>query len=163
MLKEQLKNAQKEALKAGDAKRRMVIGMVLNAVKNRELDKRTKLAKSESDPAKLDELSRLNNEETLEVISSEIKKRKDSIESFRAGGREELAQGEQEEVDMLMAYMPEQMSEEAIREEIKKTIADVGAKDVKEMGKVIGAVMTKVKGKADGALVSRLVKEELLK
>jgi len=163
MLKDQLKNDQKEALKSGNAKKRMVIGMVLNSVKNRELDKRTKLAKTESDPVKLDQLSQLNDEETLEVISSEIKKRKDSIESFKAGGREELAQGEKEEVDMLMSYMPEQLPEARLREEVKKTIAETGAKDAKDMGKVIGAVMAKVKGKADGTLVSRIVKEELPK
>ncbi len=150
---DKLKNDQKESLKSGDAKKRMVIGMVLNSVKNRELQKRAKSGQEEH----------LSDEEVLEVISSEVKKRKESIESFKVGGRQELAQSEKEELDILMTYMPEQMSEDAIREEVKKTIIETGAKDVKDMGKIIGAVMAKIKGKAEGGLVSKIVKEELPK
>ena len=105
----------------------------------------------------------LSEEDIVAVVSSEIKKRKDSVEQFEKGGRPELAEGEKKEAEMLMAYMPEQMSEEDVRNEVKKTIAEMGIKDMKEMGKLIGAVMAKVKGKADGQMVSRLVKEELSK
>lgn len=121
--------------------------MVLAAIKNKEIEKR----------------SELSDDDTVVVIASEIKKRKDSVEQFEKGGRPELAEGEKKEAETLMAYMPEQMSEDAIREEIKKAIASTGASGPKDMGKVIGAVMTKVKGKADGTLVSNLVKEELQK
>lgn len=161
MLKETLQTDLKNALKAGDSKRRMVIGGIMSAIKNRELEKRGKLAKGGTDLSKLDEESKLNDEEVLEVISSEVKKRKESIESFKAGGREDLADGEKEELDILMTYMPEQMSEDTIREEVKKTITEIGAKDMKDMGKVIGAVIARIKGKADGSLVSKIVKEEL--
>ena len=153
MLKQKLTEDFKESLKSGDAKRRLVIGMVLSSVKNRELQKR----------AKSGNIEELNDDEVLEVIASEVKKRKESIESFKAGGREEMAQSEKEELNILMVYMPEQMSEEQIREEARKAIAETGAKDIKEMGKVLGVLMPKVKGKADGTLVSRIVKEELQK
>lgn len=165
MLKEKLQADVKEALKSGNPQKRTLLGMVLSAVKNREFDKRAKVSKTtgETDAVKLDEMSKLNDEEIVETISSEIKKRKDSVEQFEKGGRPELAQQEQAEMDMLMVYMPEQMSEDSIREEVKKAIASTGASGLKDMGKVIGAVMAKVKGKADGTLVSNLVKEELQK
>jgi|SRR3989344_730936 len=163
MLKEKLQADVKDALKAGNAEKRMVLGMVMSAIKSRELDKRGKLSKSEPDPVKLEEGSRLNDEEIIEVLSSEIKKRKDSIEQYSNGGRPELAEKEKSEMNILMEYMPEQMSEDAICEEVKKAIEETGASGPKDMGKVIGAVMAKIKGKADGTLVSRLVKEELSK
>ena len=147
MLKEKLQQEMKEALKSGDSQKRTLLGMVLSAVKNKEIEKRNEL----------------NDDDVIAVISSEIKKRKDAVAQFEKGGRPELAEGERKEAEMLMAYMPEQMSEEEIRTEVKKAIVETGAKDIKEMGKVIGAVMAKVKGKADGQMVNRLVKEELSK
>ena len=161
MLKEKLQNDVKEALKSGDALKRLVLSLVLSAIKSKELEKRSKLSKTESDPAKLEELSKLSDEDIIEVISSEIKKRKEAIEQYQKGGREELAQKEKNELNTLMGYMPEQISEEAVREEVKKVITKVGAVGIKDMGKVIGGVMVQVKGKADGQMVSRIVKEEL--
>ena len=147
MLKEKIQQDVKDALKSGNSKKRMVLGMVLSAIKIKEIEKH----------------SELTDDEVMAVISSEIKKRKDSVVQYEKGGRPELAEGEKQEIDMLMVYMPEQMSEEDVRKEVKKTIAETGVKDVKEIGKIIGAVMAKIKGKAEGQLVSRLVKEELSK
>ena len=147
MLKEKLQNDMKEAMKAGDALRRMVLSLVLSAVKNKEIEKR----------------SELTDEEIVDVLSSEVKKRKESIESYEKGGREELAQKERDELNVLMEYMPEQMSEDEIRTEAKKAIAETGAKEIKEMGKVLGVLMPNLKGRADGQTVSRIVKEELQK
>ena len=161
MLKDKLQQDVKDALKSGNAEKRMVLGMVLSAVKSRELEKRGKLSKTEADSAKLEEQSKLNDEEIVEVLSSEIKKRKDSIEQFNKGGRPELAEKEQKEIDMLVEYMPEQMSEEAVKEEIKKAIAQTGASGPKDMGKVMGAISAKIKGKFDGSRASALVKEQL--
>ena len=161
MLKEKLQQEMKDALKSGDSQKRTLMGMILTAIKNREFEKRNKLSKTEQNVAKLEEQSKLNDEEIVEVISSEIKKRKDAIEQYEKGGRPELAEGERKEAEMLMAYMPEQMSEDDVRVEVKKAIAETGAKDMKEMGKIIGTVMAKIKGKADGQMVSRMVKEEL--
>jgi len=160
MLKEQIQNDIKEAMKSGNSAKRMALGMVMSTIKNKELEKRSKLSKTETDVAKLDEISKLSDEEIIDVISSEIKKRKDSITSYQSG-RPELAEKENEEIGFISIYMPEQLSEEAIREEIKKTITEVGASSIKDMGKVIGAVMAKIKGKADGQLVSQIVKELL--
>jgi len=137
----------KDALKNGNSQKRMVLGMVLAAIKNKEIEKR----------------SELNDDDVVVVVSSEIKKRKDSVEQYQKGGRPELAEGEKKESEILMAYMPKQMSEDEVKSEVKKAIVQIGAKDMKEMGKVIGAVMAKIKGKADGQMVSRLVKEELSK
>lgn len=161
MLKEKLQNDVKDALKSGNAQKRMVLSLVLSAIKSRELEKRTKLSKTESDTSKLEESSKLNDEEIIEVLSSEIKKRKEAIEQYQKGGREELAQKERNELNILLTYMPEQMSEGEVREEVKKAVSLTGASGIKDMGKVIGAVMVKVKGKADGQMVNRIVKEEL--
>src|SRR3989338_1478628 len=145
MLKEKLQQEMKDALKSGDSQKRTLLSMVLSALKNKEIDKKGELAE----------------EDVIAVIASEIKKRKDAMEQFEKGGRPELADGERKEAEMLMAYMPEQMSEEDVRNEVKKSISETGAKDIKEMGKVLGLLMPKVKGKADGQTVSRMVKEEL--
>ena len=162
MLKEKLQADTKDALKTGNAEKRMVLSMVMSAIKSRELDKRGKLSKNEPDPAKLEEACRLSDEEIVEVISSEIKKRKDSIEQYTNGGRSELAEKEKSEMNILMEYMPEQMSEEEVKIEVEKAIKETGASGPKDMGKVIGAVMAKIKGKADGQMVSKIVKEMLL-
>lgn len=163
MLKEKLQADVKEALKAGNSQKRTLLGMVMSAIKNREFDKRAKLSKTGTDADKLEEASKLNDEEVIETISSEIKKRKDSVEQFEKGGRPELAEQENQEIEMLMIYMPEQMSEDDIRTEVRKAVSETGAAGPKDMGKVIGAVMAKIKGKADGTLVSKVVKEELVK
>lgn len=163
MLREKLQNDVKDALKSGDSEKRVLLGMVMSAIKNREFDKRAKLSKTETDSVKLDVESKLNDEEIIEVLSSEIKKRKESVESFTKGGRADLAEKEEKELAVLMNYMPEQMSEDKIREVVKTTLADSEFKDLKDMGRAIGAVMAKVKGQADGTVVSRIVKEELQK
>lgn len=162
LLKDKLQADVKDALKSGNAEKRMVLSLILSAIKSRELEKRNKLSKTETDVVKLEEGSKLNDEEIIEVLSSEIKKRKDSVEQYTKGGRPELAEKEQKEIDILVTYMPEQMSEDVVREEVKKAIVQTGATDIKDMGKVIGAVMAKIKGKADGQMISKIVKEELL-
>ncbi len=145
MLKEKIQQDVKEALKSGNSQKRMVLSMVMSAAKNKEIEKH----------------GELNDEEMIAVISSEVKKRKDSVEQYEKGGRPELAEGERKEIEMLMAYMPEQMSEDQIRGEAKKTIAETGVKDIKEMGKVLGALMPKIKGRADSQIVVKIVKQEL--
>lgn len=156
LLKEIVSEDIKKALKTGNAVKRMVLSMVLSAIKNKELQKRAKSGKAEE----------LNDEEVLDAISSEVKKRKESIESYEKAGREELAQKERDELNILMEYMPEQMSEDEIRTEAKKVIRQLadGANPPaggKEMGKILGILMPRLKGRADGQIVSRIVKEEL--
>ena len=161
MLKEKLQSEVKDALKSGNAQKRLTLGMVLSAVKIKELEKRNKLSKTEIDTVKLESQSKLSDEEIIDVLSSEVKKRKEAIDQYEKGGREELAQKERDERKVLMEYMPEQISEDMVRAEVKKAISEIGVKDIKEMGKVIGAVMSRVKGKIDGQTVSKIVKEEL--
>lgn len=161
MLKERLQKDLNQSLKSGDQLKRLVLGMVITAVKNREVAKRTQLSKTVSDIAQLEKQSPLTDEETMGVIASEIKKRKESVEQFNAGGRQELAQKEKNEIEILADYLPAQLNEEEVRSEVKRAIAQVGAKDTKDMGRVVGAVMAKIKGRADGSAVSRIVKAEL--
>src|SRR3989338_8249511 len=164
MLKEKLQQDIKDALKSGDGKKRMLLGMVLAAIKNKEIEKRGELSDddviavvaSEIKNKEIEKRGELSDDDVIAVVASEIKKRRDSTEQYEKGGRPELAEGERKEAEILMAYMHEQMSEEDVRNEVKKTITETGIKDVKEIGKLIGAVMAKVKGKADGQLVSRL-------
>jgi len=151
MLKDRLSEDIKNALKSGDANKRLVLSLLQSAIKNKELQKRAKSGKEEE----------LNDEEVLDAIVSEVKKRKESIESYEKGGREEMAQKERGELTILMEYMPEQMSEDEIRIEAKKAIAETGAKDVKEMGKVLGVLMPRMKGRASSQIVVKIVEQEL--
>ncbi|MEK7525580.1 MAG: GatB/YqeY domain-containing protein [Patescibacteria group bacterium] len=161
MIKDKIKDDVKSALKAGDAARRTTLSTILSAVKNKELEKRSKLAKSGTPADQLDSASMLSDEEVIEVLGSEIKKRKESAEIYIKAGRPELAEQEKSEAQMLSAYMPEQLSEDVIREKVREAIKNTGAAGPKDMGKVIGQVMAAVKGQADGQVVSRIVKEEL--
>jgi len=97
------------------------------------------------------------------VIQGQIKSRRDSIEMYKKGNRQELADKEQKEIDILTKYLPEQMDEVAVREIIKKAISETGVSSMQDMGKVMGKIMPEVKGKADGSMVSNIVKEELSK
>src|SRR3990167_891428 len=109
MLKQQLQKELTEALKTGNQLKRLVLGTLMTAVKNKELAKRGQIGKTTNDTKELEEKSRLTEEEVLEVISSEVKKRKDSVEQFKKGGRHDLANKEKAEMDILLAYLPEQL------------------------------------------------------
>lgn len=153
----------KNALKSGDSSRRTLLGMVLASIKNKELEKRGKLIKMITDPVQLETESQLTEQETIDVVVSEVKRRRDSAAEFEKGGRPELAASEQAEADTLMKYLPEQMSDDALRGLVKKAIASTGATTAKDMGKVMAAVKAETKGSADGQRVSTMVKEELSK
>lgn len=161
MLKEKLQKELNESLKSGNQLKRLVLGMVMTAVKNGELMKRQQLSRSTSQVEQLEKQSQLTDEEVIKVIASEVKKRKEAIEQFKSGGRDELAQKEKSEMDILLAYLPEQLGEDEIRAEVQKTISELGAVGLKDMGRVIGTVVAKLKGKADGSTVSKIVKELL--
>lgn len=95
------------------------------------------------------------------LIQKMVKQRKDSVEQFTQGGRPELAEKEEKEIALLMAYMPAQMSEDEVRAEVQATKATLGITDKSGLGKLMGALMGKLKGKADGAMIKRIVEEEL--
>jgi uncharacterized protein YqeY len=103
----------------------------------------------------------LSEEEELQVLQRERKRRVEAAEAFRAAGREEQAEDEEFELEVLEDYMPEQLSEEEIEEIIDDVISEVGATSIRDMGRVMAGVMHQVSGRADGSAVNQLVKEKL--
>lgn len=105
----------------------------------------------------------ISDQDIISVIAKEVKKRKEAIEAFRNGGREQQAQKEEAESKILEVYLPSQANIEELTKLVEDTINELGATSMQDMGKVIGAVMSKVAGRADGGTVSQLVKERLSK
>lgn len=103
----------------------------------------------------------LNDEQATEVLMKAAKQRKESIDQFEKGGRDDLADKEKEELEVIESYLPEMLSEDEIRDVVCKVIDEVGADSMADMGPVMGRVMPQLKGKAEGALVSKVVKDEL--
>lgn len=133
------------AQKGGDKLKLSTVRLLLSAVKYKEVD-----------------LKRLlSDEEVQQVASTLIRQRQDSVEQFTKGNRLDLAEQEGKEIEILKAYLPAQMTLDELRATIKKIAADVGASGVKDMGKLMKAVMPQVKGKADGKAVNDIVKEVL--
>jgi hypothetical protein len=155
MLKAEIQQELKKAVKGGDEINRSTLRMVLAAVSNKEKEKRYK-EKAEAEV-------QLTEEEMIEVISSEAKKRKEAIREYEKGGRQDLAEKEKAELKILEKYLPEQLSEEEIRKLVQQAVEKTGASEMKDMGKVMAELMPQVKGKADGTIVSQIVKELLLK
>ncbi|MFZ2975451.1 MAG: GatB/YqeY domain-containing protein [Candidatus Moraniibacteriota bacterium] len=148
MLKEKFLDDLKSAMKAGDVTKRDALRMLDSMVKNSEIEKK----KREEG---------LSDEEVQEVIARAIKQRRDSASQYISGGREDLAQKENTEIEILSVYMPAQLSEQEARAEVLKIIAEVGAVSKSEIGKVMGKAMTVLKGKVDGNLVKKIAEEEL--
>lgn len=146
-LKEKLTADMKEAMKAREEGRQRlgVIRMVRGAIRQQEIDGQKEL----------------DDDAVLAVISKEVKQRRDSIEEFKKGGREDLVVQNEAEIAVLMAYLPQQMAEGEIRKLVQDAIAAAGASSPKEMGKVMKELMPKVKGRADGKLVNQIVRELL--
>ena len=144
-LKEQLTADMKEAMKNKEKERLAVIRMVRGAIRQQEIDGQKELGE----------------EDVIAVISKEVKMRRDSIEEFQKGGREDLVEKTQAEIDMLLPYLPAQLSEDEVRELVKAAVEQTGAATPKDMGKVMGVLMPKVKGRADGKMVNTIVKSFL--
>ncbi|PLR93817.1 GatB/YqeY domain-containing protein [Bacillus sp. T33-2] len=134
------------------------------AMKNREKDRLTTIrmikASLQNEAIKLGK-QELSEEEELTVLSRELKQRKDSLQEFEKAGREDLVEKLRTELKHVEHYMPEQLSEEELADIVKQTIAETGAASKADMGKVMAAMMPKVKGKADGSLVNKLVQQHL--
>ena len=133
----------KEALRAGNHTKLSVIRLLKSSIKNREIEK----------------MAPLTDEEVIDIIMTALKQRRESIEQFQKGGREDLVRKEKSELEVLQTFLPQQLSEEELAEEIQAVIREVGASSPKDMGKVMKIVMVRVKGRAEGARVSSLVKE----
>ncbi len=153
MLKQQIQSDATTALKSGEALVSGTLRMLLAAIISKEKEKRYKM--------KLEKDAELTDEELIDVISSEIKKRKDAIILYEQGNRPELADKEKKEIKILQKYLPEQLSAEELKKLIEESINKVGAKEIKDIGKVMADLNPKIKGKADAGEVSKLVKEFL--
>ncbi|WP_404453057.1 GatB/YqeY domain-containing protein [Virgibacillus necropolis] len=145
-LLEQLNADMKQAMKDKDKDKLGVIRMVKASLQN-EAIKQGKDA--------------LSKDDELTVLSRELKQRKDSLQEFKAAGRDDLVSKLDVEIKVLQAYMPKQLSEQELEEIVQNTIQEVNATSKKEMGKVMSAVMPKVKGKADGSSINKLVLKHL--
>jgi len=135
----------REARLARDEDRRDALSLVLNALQG----------------AKKELQRELSDDEELQVLQRERKRRVEAAEAFRAAGREEQADDEEYELEILEEFMPEPMSEEDIEEIIDDVISEVGATSIRDLGRVMAGVMHQVSGRADGSTVSQLVKEKL--
>ena len=144
-LKEKIDSEMVAAAKAKDSLKLGAIRMIKTSLHNKEID-----AKRE-----------LKEEEILQTLAAIVKQRKDSIEQFKAGKRQDLVDKEEYELKVVQAFMPQQMSAEEVEAEVVKAIAEAGAASVKDMGKVMKVLMPRVAGKADGKLVSDTVKAKL--
>ncbi len=144
-LKEQLQSDLKEAMKSGDAVRKSAIRMAISAIKNAEIDK--------GGP--------LTDEEAQDVLRREVKKRRESIEQMDQAGRADLAEQERLELDVLEQYLPRQLDRDEIEAEARSAIEEVGAESPRDIGKVMRVLMARLKGRADGKLVSQIVRELL--
>ena len=144
-LRERLNDDLKTAMRAGDAPRRAVLRYLLSAIHNQEIEKK----------------AALDDEAITALLGRQAQQRRDSIEAFRKGGRDDLASKEEAELALIVAYLPQQLTADDVRELAAKAIADTGAAGPRDMGRVMGALMPQVRGRADGKAVSAAVSEML--
>lgn len=149
------------AFKNGETDTVSSLRFLMSVIKNKELEKRTKLSKEGRPAEELEKLSELSDEEISSVILGEIKKRKESIVQYESGGREELVKKETVELGILKKYVPEEMPEYELRLIVKKKIGEMDGVSAKEFGKIMGSVMAEVKGRASGDIVKKIIEEEL--
>jgi hypothetical protein len=142
---ERIESELKDAMRARDETRRDALRLILSSLRSAEK-----------------ELQRpLHDDEELQVLQRERKRRREAADAFRSGGREEQAEAEERELDVLEEFMPEPLSEDELEEIIDDAIAEVGATSLRDIGRVMADVMPQVSGRADGSVVSQLVREKL--
>lgn len=144
-LADRLNEDMKQAMRAQDKFRLTTIRMVRAAVKNQEIELRRPL----------------EDNEVIDILSREVKQRKDSLQEFGKAGRDDLATAVASEIDIISQYLPTQLGEEEIKTLVTQTIQETGASSKADMGKLMGALMPKVKGRADGKLVNQIVQQLL--
>ena len=144
-LKEQLNEEMKQAMKAKDKNRLSAIRMVRGAVRDKEINSRVEL----------------DDDGVLEVIASQIKKRKDALEQLSKSNRDDLVEAEMEQINTLQAFLPAQLSQEEIEAVIIGAIEELGATSMRDMGRVMGKLVPQLRGKADNSIVSQIVRQKL--
>ncbi len=141
----------KEALKNSDSMKISTLRLILSSFHNKEIEKKGK-----------GQETKLTEEEIISVLSTEAKKRKESIEAYIKGNRSDLADEEKKEIELIQVYLPEQMGEEEIKKIVKAKIKELGISSQKDFGEAMGILAKELKGRADSGLVSRILKEELV-
>ncbi len=144
-LKQEINDQVKHAMKAGEKERLKVLRMLTAAIKQKEVDERIEL----------------EDADVLAILDKQVKQRRESIEQYRAGGRDDLADAEQVEIDVLSDFLPTPLTPEELDALIDKAIADTGASGMADMGKVMGDLKPKVQGRADMKGVSQAVRARL--
>lgn len=145
MIKDRIREDMKAAMRSHDAARLSTIRLLLAAIKQREIDEQIEAG----------------DEDVLAVIGKMVKQRRDSVEQYRSGGREDLAANEQAEIDVLSTYLPQQLSDEEVAAIVEEAVAEVGMTGMAAMGKVMSVVKPRVNGRADLGRVSALIKARL--
>ena len=140
-IQDKLMDDLKTSMKTKNKVRKDVITMIRSDVKQREVDERVEL----------------NDEDVIDIISKQLKQRKDSIAEFQKGDRQDLVESTEKEIEILLEYLPLQLTEDELDKIVRETIDEVNAETPKDMGKVMGGIMPKIKGRADGSLVNTLV------
>jgi len=145
MLKQRVQDDMKAAMKAADKRKLGVIRLILAAIKQREVDERIEL----------------DDTQVLAVLDKMVKQRRDSLTQYSQAGREDLAEQERFEIEICQTYLPEALSEDELARLVDESVAAAGAASVKDMGKVMAVLKSKVQGRADMGAVSKLVKQRL--
>lgn len=143
MIKNDIQETINNALKAGNKTALSALRFIMSQIKYEEIDKQKELT----------------DEEVVSLMQKEIKKRKEAIEMFKKGNRDDLVKDEESQIAVIQKYLPQQLSEEELNKMINEIIASLG--EEKNMGKIIGLVMGKAKGRADGSIIAKLVKQKL--
>mgnify|MGYP001566454713 CR=1 FL=1 len=144
-LKERLNEEMKRAMKAKDKGRLSAIRLVRGAIRDKEID----------------DQGELDDDGVLEVIASQIKKRKDALEQLRKSGRKELVEAEEEQIQVLQEFLPAQLSEAEIEALVAQAIEETKATSMRDMGKVMGKLVPQLRGRADNSVVSQIVRRKL--
>ena len=144
-IKERIQDDLKTAMKSGDTQRPEILRLLMSAFKQVEVDRRTTLS----------------DDDAIDLLGSEAKKRREAIEEMTRAGRTELAAQEQYELEVIESYLPEQLGRDEIARLVDEAIAETGASGVRDMGRVMSAVMPRVRGQADGKMVSEVVRQKL--
>jgi gatB/yqey family protein len=142
-LKERLTNDLKDAMKNKEHVRKSVVTLVRAAIKQKEVDERVEL----------------DDVDVMDIVSKQLKQRNEALVDFKKAGRDDLISQTEEEIEILLTYLPKQLTDDELREYIKQAVEQVGATSVKDIGKIMGILMPKVKGKADGRRINNLVSE----
>ncbi len=159
MLEEKIKKDMKEALRKGEKRKLSVLRLLVSVIRDKRKKKRYRLVKEgKSDPEKK---SALKEEEVAQLVLSEIKKRKEAIEGFKKGDRSDLVQKEEKEIEILEEYLPQQLTKGEVEERAREVIKEEEAEGIKDMGRVMNKLMSEMRGKTEGAVVSEVVKDLL--